>query len=73
MNGVTTFIDGECTDATPGQAAPPRHGLRRKAGHDQRRIDEIPTIFDADNHYWETSDSFTRHRDPKFAERGCRR
>jgi predicted TIM-barrel fold metal-dependent hydrolase len=34
--------------------------------------DEIATIFDADNHYWETSDSFTRHRDPKFAERGVR-
>ena len=33
---------------------------------------EITTIFDADNHYWETSDSFTRHRDPKFAERGVR-
>ena len=32
--------------------------------------DEIPTIFDADNHYWETSDAFTRHRDPKFADRG---
>jgi predicted TIM-barrel fold metal-dependent hydrolase len=33
---------------------------------------EIATIFDADNHYWETSDAFTRHRDPKFAERGVR-
>jgi predicted TIM-barrel fold metal-dependent hydrolase len=32
--------------------------------------DEIKTIFDADNHYWEGSDAFTRHRDPKFAERG---
>ena len=30
----------------------------------------IPSIFDADNHYWETSDAFTRHRDPKFADRG---
>ena len=30
----------------------------------------ITTIFDADNHYWETSDAFTRHRDPKFADRG---
>ena len=26
--------------------------------------------FDADNHYWETSDAFTRHRDPAFADRG---
>jgi predicted TIM-barrel fold metal-dependent hydrolase len=34
--------------------------------------DAIETIFDADNHYWETSDAFTRHRDPKFAERGVR-
>ena len=25
----------------------------------------IKTIFDADNHYWETSDAFTRYRDPK--------
>ena len=32
----------------------------------------ITTIFDADNHYWETSDAFTRHRAPKFAERGVR-
>jgi predicted TIM-barrel fold metal-dependent hydrolase len=30
----------------------------------------ITTIFDADNHYWETSDAFTRHRDAKFADRG---
>ncbi len=30
----------------------------------------IPSIFDADNHYWETSDAFTRHRDAKFANRG---
>ena len=27
-------------------------------------------LFDADNHYWETSDAFTRHRDPKFKDRG---
>jgi predicted TIM-barrel fold metal-dependent hydrolase len=32
--------------------------------------DHIPTIFDADNHYWETSEAFTRHRDPKFTDRG---
>ena len=32
--------------------------------------DEIATIFDADNHYWESSDAFTRYRDPKFADRG---
>ena len=32
--------------------------------------DVIATIFDADNHYWETSDAFTRYRDPKFADRG---
>ena len=31
---------------------------------------EIPWIFDADNHYWETSDAFTRHRDPRFTDRG---
>jgi predicted TIM-barrel fold metal-dependent hydrolase len=30
----------------------------------------ITTIFDADNHYWEPSDAFTRHRDPAFADRG---
>jgi predicted TIM-barrel fold metal-dependent hydrolase len=33
---------------------------------------KITTIFDADNHYWETTESFTRYRDPKFAERGIR-
>ena len=27
-------------------------------------------LFDADNHYWESSDAFTRYRDPDFAERG---
>ena len=32
--------------------------------------DQITTVFDADNHYWEPSDAFTRHRDPKFADRG---
>jgi predicted TIM-barrel fold metal-dependent hydrolase len=33
---------------------------------------EAPTqkLFDADNHYWETSDAFTRYRDPLFADRG---
>jgi predicted TIM-barrel fold metal-dependent hydrolase len=30
----------------------------------------ITTVFDADNHYWESGDAFTRHRDPRFAERG---
>ena len=30
----------------------------------------VTKLFDADNHYWETSDAFTRHRDPAFAERG---
>ena len=29
-------------------------------------------IFDADNHYWETSDAFMRYRDPKFRDRGLR-
>lgn len=32
----------------------------------------LTTIFDSDNHYWETVDSFTRHRAPEFAERGIR-
>ncbi|HEY7107242.1 MAG TPA: amidohydrolase family protein [Acidimicrobiia bacterium] len=32
--------------------------------------DRISRIFDADNHYWEASDAFTRHRDPAFAARG---
>lgn len=29
-------------------------------------------IFDADNHYWEAHDAFTRYRDPKFRDRGIR-
>ena len=29
----------------------------------------ITTVFDADNHYWESSDAFTRYRDPKFMDR----
>ena len=32
--------------------------------------DALDVVFDADNHYWEPKDAFTRHRDPKFAERG---
>jgi predicted TIM-barrel fold metal-dependent hydrolase len=32
--------------------------------------ESIASIFDADNHYWETADTFTRHRDPQFANRG---
>jgi predicted TIM-barrel fold metal-dependent hydrolase len=32
--------------------------------------DETSTVFDADNHYWETTDAFTRYRDPRFADRG---
>jgi predicted TIM-barrel fold metal-dependent hydrolase len=32
--------------------------------------DELTTVFDADNHYWEASDAFTRYRSPEFAERG---
>lgn len=31
---------------------------------------EIGKVFDADNHYWEVTDSFTRYRDPAFADRG---
>ncbi len=31
---------------------------------------ELTTVFDADNHYWEASDAFTRYRSPEFAERG---
>ena len=27
-------------------------------------------VFDADNHYWETHEAFTRYRDPKFRDRG---
>jgi predicted TIM-barrel fold metal-dependent hydrolase len=33
---------------------------------------DTETIFDADNHYWEPSDAFTRHRNPKFKDRGVR-
>ncbi|MCK9902101.1 amidohydrolase [Parafrankia colletiae] len=32
----------------------------------------IGAVFDADNHYWEPSDAFTRHRDPAFLDRGLR-
>jgi predicted TIM-barrel fold metal-dependent hydrolase len=34
--------------------------------------DALGSLFDADNHYWEPSDAFTRHRDPKFLDRGLR-
>lgn len=29
-------------------------------------------VFDADNHYWESQDAFTRYRDPRFRDRGLR-
>ena len=29
-------------------------------------------IFDADNHYYEPRDAFSRHLDPRFAERAVR-
>jgi predicted TIM-barrel fold metal-dependent hydrolase len=35
-------------------------------------VSEITRLFDADNHYWESSDAFTRHRDAKFLDRGLR-
>ncbi len=31
---------------------------------------DFDAIFDADNHYWEPSDAFTRHRSPKYQNRG---
>lgn len=30
---------------------------------------DIPTLFDADNHYYEATDAFTRHLEPKMARR----
>jgi predicted TIM-barrel fold metal-dependent hydrolase len=33
-------------------------------------VETFATVFDADNHYWETSDAFTRYRSPQFADRG---
>lgn len=33
---------------------------------------DFGAIFDADNHYWESSDAFTRYRDVKFRDRGLR-
>ncbi len=33
-------------------------------------MEKFGPVFDADNHYWEASDAFTRHREPKFRERG---
>jgi predicted TIM-barrel fold metal-dependent hydrolase len=32
--------------------------------------DGLVTVFDADNHYWEASDAFTRYRSPRYAARG---
>ena len=33
---------------------------------------DFGAIFDADNHYWESSDAFTRYRASKFKDRGLR-
>jgi predicted TIM-barrel fold metal-dependent hydrolase len=38
--------------------------------HTDMTSTQIQRLFDADNHYWETSDAFTRFRDPKFKDRG---
>ena len=35
-------------------------------------VDGIGPFFDADNHYWEPSDAFTRYRDPRYLDRGLR-
>lgn len=32
--------------------------------------DNLGPVFDCDNHFWESSDAFTRYRDPKFRDRG---
>lgn len=29
-------------------------------------------VFDADHHFWESAEAFTRYRDPKFKDRGLR-
>jgi predicted TIM-barrel fold metal-dependent hydrolase len=42
----------------------------RIEGMDHVTATDSETIFDADNHYWEPSDAFTRHRDPAFSDRG---
>ena len=72
LESVRDEEDGlRCTpsrQADAGQAAPSRHRL--KGGLMASASEQFPRIFDADNHYWETSDAFTRHRNPKYAERG---
>lgn len=45
---------------------------RKDCDMTEQTMDRIGAIFDADNHYWEASDAFTRHRDPKFMDRGLR-
>ena len=32
----------------------------------------LTTVFDADNHHWESSDAFIRHRGPAFLDRALR-
>lgn len=33
---------------------------------------DFGAVFDADNHYWEGSEAFTRYRSPKYKDRGIR-
>ncbi len=56
----------------PRQAAAPRHRLKGEpcAPRNPSTGGSEIAVFDADNHYWEVSDSFTRYRDPAFADRG---
>ena len=54
-----------------GPPAAPRNATE-ESDDGERTATRSRPIFDADNHYWETSDAFTRHRDPEFAERGVR-
>ena len=76
-NGVTTF-----GSAASGAEASPGRLLRCRAptetpgdaGENDDASKPISSrfgpIFDADNHYWETSDAFTRHRKPEFLVAG---
>ena len=69
VNGVTTFIDGECTDATPGKLLAARHGLKED-DHDERAIERSRRSSTPTTTTGRSSDAFTRYRDPKFADRG---
>src|SRR5512134_680335 len=57
-------------DRTDRRSAPPTVGTRTRTCSTLGAMDELGhAVFDADNHYYEALDAFTRHLDPALGPR----